>query len=139
MGARYEFERSYNSATGTASSGGANTTFTTSSGPTFSFVLLEPNITHTIDGAYWYFGTNYPIVASKSGIDNKFEAGDPGFQVGLGWDWGNHISNIEFAPHKANFEIYFQNINFRFSDASGDTWGRANMTGGGLRWGLNFR
>lgn len=106
----------------------------------FSFLLLEPNITHSIGKeAYWYLGMNYPVVVNKTGLDEGDDvgSGDPGFQIGMGWDLGHNISNIRAGSSRFNFEIYFQIINFEVSGSDG-VGGKATLPGGGLRWGVNF-
>jgi|GEM_PF-2006803 len=135
FGGKYMFDRSLTHAK--ATSGGMSVT-ASGGNASISIALLEANVTYYLGSAYWYFGPNYsaPLLANGDGTT---ASGSVGGQIGLGWDWGNNISNIDFGSGRVNFEIYAQDVVFQFNNfISGSGADTVNWIGGGFKIGVNY-
>lgn len=136
IGGKYLFNRSLEHAK--ISSGGASASGSLS-GFSASFALAEANITYSSGEAYFFLGPNYSIPILKN-ANGTSATGNVGWQIGLGWDWGDHISNIDFGKGRVNFEIYAQGVDFQFNNFLTTSSGSSsvNWFGGGFKIGVNY-
>lgn len=103
---------------------------------TMTLLVPELNITSSVDRAYWFFGVNH-LTADMTGFDPLNIQGDVGGQLGIGWDWGSNIKNIDFGTGRLNFELVGQILNLRLQTSSGTT-SQGSYSGVMLRWGVTY-